>query len=127
MQIVSLRPFQALLLETPAWKNVSTIELIDTGLSDFALGRLSRCVILYLLDRLPFGFFTLLVIWEIVRLAMAFIRPLYGPYMATKRPLSATYRLLTVRNEPVLCSSRLAINWLLTVTLKVVSSRLVAG
>jgi len=32
----------ALLLETPCWKNVSTIELIDTGLSDFALGRLSR-------------------------------------------------------------------------------------
>ena len=32
------------MLETPCWKNVSTIELIDTGLSDFALGRLSRFI-----------------------------------------------------------------------------------
>ena len=44
IQILQNISFQALLLETPCWKNVSTIELIDTGLSDFALGRLSRLV-----------------------------------------------------------------------------------
>lgn len=32
----------ALLMEIPCWSNISTIELIDTGLTEFGLGRLSR-------------------------------------------------------------------------------------
>lgn len=45
---------QSLFLETPAYRNLTVLELVDAGLTDFGLGRLSRSVVGTLSIVIPF-------------------------------------------------------------------------